>query len=146
MDFMDTLKTHLGSLLGGSDPASGEGGAGAPASLIASVLAMLKEHGLANFVQMLQSKGLGDLVASWVGTGPNAEVSGEQLARAFEPEQINELSRTSGVPAGQIPAMLAKILPGLIDKLTPDGLVEEGGMVDQALDFLKARLGSPATP
>jgi uncharacterized protein YidB (DUF937 family) len=147
MDLFETLKGQLGGLMGGN---STESDAGAPdaatPSLVAAVLAMLKEHGLASFVQMLQSKGLGNLVSSWVGTGPNQEATGAQIAEAFDESQLNTLSEQSGVPRSQLPDMLARILPGLIDKLTPTGLVEEGSMVDQALDFVKARLAAPAKP
>ena len=75
---------------------------------------------------------------TWIGTGPNDPVTGEQLASSFEPQQIEKLSKESGVPATQVPDMLSRILPSLIDKLTPNGVLEEGSTLDQALDFVKA--------
>jgi uncharacterized protein YidB (DUF937 family) len=57
-------------------------------------------------------------------------VAGEQLASTLEPEQIETLSEASGVPASEVPAMLSQVLPSLIDKLTPDGKIEEGSMLD----------------
>src|SRR3954447_9975811 len=146
MDLFETIKGYLGN--SGATPAEGEAApgaaAGVPAALITAVLSMLKEHGLSNIIGMLKSKGLGNLVQSWIGSGPNDPVSGEQLASAFDPRQVEKLSKESGVPASQVPSMLAQILPGLIDKLTPNGMLEEGSTLDQALDFVKARLGMPS--
>jgi uncharacterized protein YidB (DUF937 family) len=34
---------------------------------------------------------------------------------------------------------LAEILPGVVDKLTPDGKLPESGLLDQALNFFKAQ-------
>jgi uncharacterized protein YidB (DUF937 family) len=147
MDLFEMIKGHLGQA--GPKPADGEAApaasAGVPTGLIGAVLAMLKEHGLGNFIEFLRSKGLGNLVQSWVGTGPNDPVTGEQLASALKPEQIEKLSEASGVPASEVPAMLSQVLPSLIDKLSPNGKVEEGSMLDQALDFVKGRLEMPTS-
>jgi uncharacterized protein YidB (DUF937 family) len=36
--------------------------------------------------------------------------------------------------------LLARHLPGLIDKLTPDGVILEGGLLDKGLQFFKENL------
>jgi uncharacterized protein YidB (DUF937 family) len=147
MDLLEMIKDYLGkpsptSTDGGADPANSTG---VPTELIGAILAMLKEHGLNNFIEVLRSKGLEGLVQSWIGTGPNDPVTGEELAATLEPEQIDKLSRESGVPASEVPSMLARILPSLVDKLTPNGKIEGGSALDQALDFVKGRLGTPTS-
>lgn len=37
-------------------------------------------------------------------------------------------------------AMLSEQLPNLIDKMTPDGVIPEGGLLEKGMEFLKGKL------
>jgi uncharacterized protein YidB (DUF937 family) len=94
-------------------------------AFLTEVLDMLKSHGLGNLAQTFQEKGLGDVINSWVGHGVNLPVSPSQLGSAFGPEKLEELARKLGLPLDQVLGTLSKVLPQLVNKLTPNGLIEE---------------------
>ena len=104
----DMLMRVLGGLL---NPAGGAGGAG----------------GLAGLVQQLQQGGLGEVVQSWVGTGQNLPVSAEQLHAALGDDQVSAMAQEAGVPQDDLMAQLSQMLPGVVDKLTPNGELPAGG-------------------
>lgn len=109
--------------------------------LLNGVMAMLNNAGgLSGLVQKLQASGLGDQVASWIGTGDNHTVSGNQIADALGGEHIEQLAQQAGLEPEHAATGLAQLLPQIIDSLTPNGQIPEGGALDQGLDFLKGKL------
>ena len=96
--------------------------------------------GLSGLVDQFKNKGLGDVVSSWIGTGENQPVSGEQVERALGNDRIQEIARSAGISGADASGGLAALLPQIIDKLTPDGTVPEGGMLAKGLDMLKRSL------
>jgi uncharacterized protein YidB (DUF937 family) len=77
--------------------------------------------GLGGLVDKLQKGGLGNLINSWVGPGQNQPVSPNQLGPALGPDIIKTLAQRSGLPEEEITRHLSQVLPGLVDKLTPNG-------------------------
>jgi LysM repeat protein len=68
---------------------------------------------------------LGDLAASWVGTGENKSILPDQLASILGKDQIASLAQQAGIPESEGASVLSKILPAMVDKLTPDGKAPE---------------------
>jgi uncharacterized protein YidB (DUF937 family) len=97
----------LGGLLGGLL------GGGAAGSILSG--------GLGNLINQLQQAGHGDVANSWVGTGPNKPVSPTQLQDALGNDTVNSLAEQAGMPREDLLSQLSKALPGVVDKLTPDG-------------------------
>jgi len=94
--------------------------------------------GLGGLVQAFQQGGLGEIVNSWVSTGQNLPVSGDQLSSALGSDLIGKLAGQAGVAPQEASNGLANLLPGLVDQLTPGGKLPEGGdMLSQGLDMLK---------
>lgn len=93
--------------------------------------------GLGSVLGALQSKGLGDVVSSWVGTGANKSISPEQVQSALGQEKLSQFAQQAGVSGGEASAALAGMLPGLVDKLSPDGKLPDAkgieGMIGQFL-------------
>ena len=77
--------------------------------------------GLGGLLDKLQKGGLGDAANSWVGTGQNKPVSPGQLGPALGPDIIKTLAQRSGLSEEEITKQLSHILPGVVDKLTPQG-------------------------
>src|SRR6516164_4913908 len=77
--------------------------------------------GLGGLVDKLQKGGLGNLVNSWVGPGQNQPVSPNQIGPALGPDIIKTLAQRSGLPEEELTRQLSQVLPGLVDKLTPNG-------------------------
>ena len=120
------------------------GGAGQSA-LLDQVLSLVNNPqtgGLSGMVEQFTTKGLGGLVSSWIGTGENQPVSGEQIEQTFGSEKIREIAQKLGISGTDASGGLAALLPQIIDKLTPDGKLPEGGILNQSLDFLKKSLSS----
>ena len=116
---------------------------GEHSGMINAVLGMLGVQGtggLAGMVQAFKDRGLQDIINSWVGTGENKPITPEQIQLGLGKEKIQELADKAGVTAEAAKAKLAEILPGLVDKLTPQGKIPEGGMLQQGLSFLKSKL------
>jgi uncharacterized protein YidB (DUF937 family) len=116
----------LGELLGGGQ------GQGSQADLLKLVLGLLAGNGqgggLAGLVQSFQQAGLGDQISSWIGSGQNLPVSGEQLGQVFGSEQMSQMAERMGLSTGDLGAQLSQLLPQAVDKLTPGGQMPDGGL------------------
>jgi uncharacterized protein YidB (DUF937 family) len=116
----------LGSVLG-SALGSGSGGGGMGGGL----------GGLGGLIGALTQGGLGNAASSWVGTGQNMPVSAEQLQSALGGDDggglLAQLAQQAGMSHGEAADGLSQILPGLIDKLTPDGEVPQQDTLDKML-------------
>lgn len=74
-----------------------------------------------NLVHAFQLHGLGDVLSSWIGTGTNLPISGEQLAKVVGEDQIAQIAQQSGADRAAVSEHLAQMLPIIVDKLTPEG-------------------------
>ncbi|MDI4665994.1 YidB family protein [Xanthobacter autotrophicus] len=78
-------------------------------------------------LEQLQQAGLSDAVASWISTGPNVPVSAEQITSALGEGQLAQIAGALGLSAEQLPEILAQHLPTIIDRLSPEGVLELPG-------------------
>ncbi|MBO0763089.1 MAG: DUF937 domain-containing protein [Hyphomicrobiaceae bacterium] len=79
------------------------------------------QSGLDVLIGQFKQSGLEDIINSWIGTGQNRAVSPTQLRQAIGQETVNGLSRQTGAPPEDLMNQLARYLPGVIDRLTPNG-------------------------
>jgi len=77
--------------------------------------------GLGGLLNKLEQGGLGDVTKSWVGSGQNQPVSPGQLGTALGPNIIKVLAQKSGLSEEELSKQLSQVLPGIVDKLTPNG-------------------------
>jgi uncharacterized protein YidB (DUF937 family) len=77
--------------------------------------------GLGGLLDKLQQGGLSNATNSWVGSGQNQPVSSNQLSSALGPDIIKALAQRSGLSEEDVGKQLSEVLPGLVDKLTPNG-------------------------
>jgi uncharacterized protein YidB (DUF937 family) len=94
---------------------------GEMASMVNRLIA--EQGGLSAIVSKFEQAGLGPTVQSWIGTGPNAAVSPDQVHQALGPELLQQLAAKTGLSSQVIADKLAQIMPGLVDHLTPEGVV-----------------------
>ena len=78
---------------------------------------------IAGLISRFEQAGLGSVAQSWVGNGANQPVSPEQLHGALGEEQVQALSSQTGMAPHDLLSQLAQALPGIIDRLTPNGRV-----------------------
>ena len=129
------LKDVLQSLLGGArTPNSG---------LLESGIKMLLNPqgptgGLPGLLEMFKGKGLGNVVESWIGTGPNKKISAGQVKKGLGPDLLEQIAGSVGLSKGAASGQLAKYLPKIIDKLTPQGRIpQETNLAEEGLKLLK---------
>ncbi len=77
--------------------------------------------GLGDLLRQFQQNGQGEVANSWVGPGPNKQISPNDLASALGADQIDALSAQSGLSREELLTGLSRHLPDVIDHLTPDG-------------------------
>jgi uncharacterized protein YidB (DUF937 family) len=142
----------LDSIVGALGQGQG-GGGGGNAALLNMVVGMLANsggggaagaggsgNGLGALVEQFTKGGLGDVVGSWVSTGQNLPVSPEQLGSVLGGDKIAGMASQLGMNQGDLLGQLSQMLPQVVDKLTPQGQVPQGGLGD--LDGLMSGLGS----
>ena len=135
MGLLDEIVGKASGLLSG-----GEGGTSGLMGGVMDMLANKETGGLGGLVQSFRDKGLGDIISSWVGTGANAPISAEQIQQALGSDVVQNLAAKVGIPPEELSGRLAELLPGVIDKLTPDGTIPEGGLLEKGMEFLKGRM------
>jgi len=68
--------------------------------------------------------GLGHIMASWIGNGPNLSVSTRDLRRILGEERAEELATLAGMSSGDFLVHLARLLPAAVHRMTPEGSME----------------------
>ena len=76
---------------------------------------------LESLMERFTRSGHGDKVQSWVGPGENRPIQPQELQQALGPDQIDHLQKETGLPRDQLLSQLSKVLPQVVDKLTPQG-------------------------
>lgn len=118
--------SFLNDLLGGQGQ---QGGAGSLLGMAGQLIE--RAGGLQGLISMLQQHGLGGAVQSWIGTGANQQVSGDQLGQALQGgglgSLVQEMAGKLGTDPGALLGQLSQILPQAVDHLTPDGQVPAAG-------------------
>lgn len=115
------LLVALGALLVGkmmSGSRSSQPAPSAPASANAGF-----GGGLGGLLDKLTSAGHGGAVNSWLGSGPNTHIPPESLGSALGQTTISDLARNAGMSEQQLLSELSRVLPGVVDRLTPNGQV-----------------------
>lgn len=135
---MGLLDNVLGGLAGSGGNASplqgvlmsllaGQAGQGATGGGMAGALGGMlggqgsSTNGLAGLIGRFEQAGLGHVAQSWVGTGPNQPVSPQQVESALGSGQVQAMANQTGMAAPDLLSGLAQALPGIIDRLTPQG-------------------------
>lgn len=117
-------------------------GGGNQNPLLQAVTSLLGQNssvgGLAGLVQAFQKNGLADIVNSWVSTGQNLPVSAQQIKQGLGGDLLNQVASKAGLSPDAAGSQLAGLLPDLIDKLTPNGKIEAGGL-DQLMKMVQGK-------
>lgn len=78
-------------------------------------------NSLKGLTSHLTQNGMADHVNSWVGQGQNQQISGEQIRQAMDPQQLSNLAQQAGMTPEQTSDAVAKVLPDMVSRATPDG-------------------------
>lgn len=134
---MGLLDSVIGALGGG-----GQAGGGGQSALLNIVMGMLANRsggqqggvdmggGLGDLMAKFQQGGMGDVMSSWIGSGQNMPISGDQLSNVLGSDMLGKIASQLGISHGEAAGQLSQVLPQVVDKLTPNGQVPEGGLGD----------------
>jgi uncharacterized protein YidB (DUF937 family) len=113
--FDELAKQAIGSMIGGSSAPKGE-----------FLSALLNEAGgLSGLMGKFEQAGLTDTFFSWVGTGENKPIRPDPLQHILGSDAVAGLATKIGLDAKTVLPLLSQFLPQIIDKLTPNGALEE---------------------
>ena len=139
---MGLLDSVLGAVLGGGQKRQAPAAAGSLGSLIgllasnpqilSTITGMLSndggQGGLGGLVGKFQQAGMGDAIGSWIGTGANQAVTGDQLGNVLGEDALSGLAQKMGLNVGDAGGVLAQVLPELINHMTPTGQATTAGL------------------
>lgn len=131
------------SPLAGILNALGGGNQGQSTNLLTAAMSMLQQHGgLTGVLDKFRASGMGQHADSWVSTGANLPISGEQVQQVFGESSISQVASQLGQSRGQASSAMAQLLPELINHLTPQGQVpsDHADLISRALGMLGGRL------
>ena len=146
---MGGLGDLIGGLAGGAsgggglddvlEKVTGAGGAapgglgGMMAGLVPVVSGMLEHGGLQKVLAQLESSGLGSQAASWVGTGANDAIGAADIERLLGSPQLTGIAQKLGVSPDEAAGAVAKVLPAVVDTVSPQGELPPQAELDSAL-------------
>lgn len=132
MGLLDSVIGAFGQTQGGA-----QGTQGGPGDLLHAVIGMLGQDGgnglgglggLSGLVDKFHQGGLGDIVNSWIGNGHNLPVSPAQISQVLGSDTVAQLASRFGLGHAEVAGQLSQLLPQLVDKLTPNGQLPQGGL------------------
>jgi uncharacterized protein YidB (DUF937 family) len=136
MGLFDQLKdAALGAATGGG---AGQG------KLFGALLAVVNSPqvgGVQGLLKMFEQKGLGNIVQSWIGTGKNLPISAEQIASVLGNPLVAQIAQKAGIQPQDALAGLSKLLPDVVDKLSPGGNLPNPQDLLKNLDAMKGLFG-----
>lgn len=110
--------------------------------IVQAVLTVVQNNGgtqgITTMVQTFEKNGLGEIVQSWLSTGQNMPVSAEQIQQGLGDAHVQQIAQAANIAPSDAAAQLAKILPQIIDKLSPNGQLDTN-MVSQVLNIFNAQ-------
>lgn len=98
------------------------------AEMISVVNGVIAQHGgLSGVVEQFHRQGLGDTVKSWIGNGQNMPITPDQVHQVLGSDTMTQLAAKFGMTPDELSTKLSTILPQVVDKMTPGGVVPAAG-------------------
>lgn len=94
-----------------------------------------EQGGIEVLLQKFQQGGLGEVFGSWIGTGSNQPVAHNDIHSAFGQADLQSLADKLGTDMQGAAGTLAVILPQLIDKMSPQGRMDDASLHENKLDL-----------
>ena len=144
------LEDIIGGLTGGGSSGSQAGGLGGLGGLLGSLLpalgGMLAGGGLQQVLSGFQANGLSAQTDSWIGTGENQPISGEDVRKAVGNEELARIAAQLGVSENEAADAVAEVLPTVVDRVSPEGHLASDSDLESAFGALEQLGGeTPAT-
>lgn len=105
--------------------------------LLPVVISLLGSGGLKKILDAMKEAGLDKQANSWVGDGESLPITGEQAKKVVGDDKVKEIAGKIGLPEEQTADLIAKALPEVVDKASPEGKEPAPEEVDKTLQTLK---------
>ena len=108
--------------------------------LVEAAMRLFNDHGgLHGILDRFNDQGMAEEVTSWISVGENLPITAMQVQKAIGKPALNEIAHEFDLPAKEVADKLAKYLPIVVDRLTPNGKVPrtQSGLLLHALSMLK---------
>jgi uncharacterized protein YidB (DUF937 family) len=77
------------------------------------------------------AKGVGAEADSWVGTGANQHVTGDQMRSVVGDDVVKQVAQQAGISEDQAAGVLARVVPQVVDGLSPNGQLPSSDDLDR---------------
>ena len=96
--------------------------------------------GLGGLLAQITRAGFGEQARSWVSTGQNQPLPAGALDQIFGQDGLAEIARRAGLSQADASRGLSQLMPEVVDHLTPQGAVPDGGELLASVEALTRRL------
>ncbi len=118
MGLFDSLTGAIKGALGDIDTSALPG-------MLGQIVGKTDLGNVGNLLEKLKQGGLGTEVSSWLGSGANLPLNVDQLRTALGNAELQQMAQSLGIPVDQVLESLSKYLPTAVDKMSPNGVLEE---------------------
>ncbi|TNH04706.1 DUF937 domain-containing protein [Testudinibacter sp. TR-2022] len=134
------LDKILGSVVSGV--LGGEAGKQGQAMAVINAL-LSSQGGIQGILAKFQQGGLDDLLQSWLGSGENKSISPTQVEDVFGKQELQQAAQQAGVQdEAQASDLLSQFLPQIVDKLSPNGAIDNNLSADLLSKGIQSVLGN----
>lgn len=145
MALMPIVLAMLANRRRGSDPSAGFGrqqGGGGLGDILGQVLGgAAAGGGLGALIAQMGRAGFGEQAKSWIGTGENQALPSGALEQIFGAGGLAEIARQAGLTQDEASQGLARLMPEVVDRMTPRGEVPRDEDLLASVEDLARRLG-----
>lgn len=141
---MPVVLAMLGNRRGASEPSAGFGraSAGGLGDVLGQILGGAGgAGGLGGLLEAVQRAGFGEQARSWVGGGENQALPSGALEQIFGRGGLAEIARQAGLSEADASRGLERLMPEVVDHVTPRGAVPDGSELLDSVDALARRMG-----
>ena len=147
MDMSDLIK--MGATMFMNSKMSGDNGSGLDIGSLVSALSGLAGGNaqgggldIGSILGNMQSGGMADMAASWLGDGDNTAISGDQVASIFGQDKISDFASKLGLTEEEAVGGLQDALPSMVDKASSGGsILDSIGGISGAIGLASKMFG-----
>lgn len=93
--------------------------------LLDGLVDTFKKTGIGSTIETIKEKGLGDALSSWISNDENKPITKDDINDIFDGKTLKKFSSDSGLSIDDVKDRLSKLLPDIINKSTPKGIIED---------------------
>jgi OmpA-OmpF porin, OOP family len=102
-----------------------------------SLMSNERTGGPQGFVDLFRRAGLGDVITSWFGGKEGRTITPSHVESALGTDALDKLAVSSGLARATVSSAAAFLLPRLIGRLTPNGVLpSSAGLLSQVSSYI----------